>query len=244
MCFKGTRMIAEALKRMRGRMTIDDLATRTGVHKNTIGNYERGERLPEIDFLVAFAKVTGADLWELVLMRVQAAANPQATALEPDVRKLLGAPMVALEAKSSVVALSDEFELIPRYNVTASMGAGSLPGEVEEVGRMAFRRDWLRREGLATRNLVAITLAGDSMVPTIRDGALALVDTSENQVNTDGVYVLRLDGHLIAKRLQPDFAGGVYIRSDNPAYREQHLSADVAATLTVVGRAIWAGSKL
>jgi phage repressor protein C with HTH and peptisase S24 domain len=82
------------------------------------------------------------------------------------------------------------------------------------------------------------------MAPTIRDGALALVDTSEHQVSSDGVYVLQLDGHLIAKRLQPDFAGGVFIRSDNPAYREQHLPADLAANLTVVGRAIWAGGKL
>ena len=38
--------------------------------------------------------------------------------------------------------------------------------------------------------------------------------------------------------------GGVFIRSDNPAYREQHLPADLAANLTVVGRAIWAGGKL
>ena len=109
---------------------------------------------------------------------------------------------------------------------------------------MAFRRDWLRREGLTERNLVAITLVGDSMAPTIRDGALCLVDTGEDHVKADGVYILQLDGHLIAKRLQPDFSGGVFIRSDNPAYREQHLTAEVAASLRVVGRAIWAGAKL
>ena len=48
----------------------------------------------------------------------------------------------------------------------------------------------------------------------------------------------------MAKRLQSDFSGGVYVRSDNPAYREQHLSADLAANLRIVGRAIWAGGKL
>ena len=82
------------------------------------------------------------------------------------------------------------------------------------------------------------------MAPTIRDGALALVDTSECVAVSDGVYVLQLDGHLMAKRLQSDFSGGVYVRSDNPAYREQHLSADLAANLRIVGRAIWAGGKL
>lgn len=238
-------MIAEALKKARGRMTLEEISTLTGAHKNTIGNYERGERLPELDFLTAFAKATGADLWNLVVLRVQTAANPNATALEPEIRALLGAPLVGHEERTTYNTLSsDEFAMIPRYSATASMGAGRVAVEAEEVGRMAFRRDWLRREGLTERNLVAITLVGDSMSPTIRDGALCLVDTSEDHVKADGVYILQLDGHLIAKRLQPDFSGGVFIRSDNPAYREQHLNADVAAGLRVVGRAIWAGAKL
>ena len=237
-------MIGEALKKARGRMTLEEIAGLTATHKNTIGNYERGERLPEIDFLTAFAKATGADLWNLVVLRVQAAANPQATALEPEIRALLGAPLAHGAAEADSGPSPDEFAMIPRYSATASMGAGRVAMEGEEVGRMAFRRDWLRREGLTERNLVAITLVGDSMAPTIRDGALCLVDTGEDHVKADGVYILQLDGHLIAKRLQPDFSGGVFIRSDNPAYREQHLTAEVAASLRVVGRAIWAGAKL
>lgn len=240
-------MIGEALKKRRGRMTLDELAGLTGTHKNTIGNYERGERLPEIDYLTAFAKATGADLWELVVLRVQTALDPLATALSPEVRALLGAPMRAGEDRApyNVGGVpTDEFALIPRYNATAAMGAGRVAEGIEEIGRMAFRRDWLRREGLSPRNLVAITLVGDSMAPTIRDGALALVDTSECVAISDGVYVLQLDGHLMAKRLQSDFSGGVYVRSDNSAYREQHLSADLAANLRIVGRAIWAGGKL
>ena len=82
------------------------------------------------------------------------------------------------------------------------------------------------------------------MSPTISDGSLALVDTRKERVQEDGIYVLMVDGHLIAKRLQADFRGGVYIRSDNEAYRDEHLNADEAANLYISGRVVWAGGEI
>lgn len=83
------------------------------------------------------------------------------------------------------------------------------------------------------------------MAPTIREGSLVLVDTRKERPKEDGIYVLMVDGHLMAKRLQLDLAsGGLYIRSDNPAYREQHLTKEQASHLYIIGRVVWAGGEV
>ena len=138
-----------------------------------------------------------------------------------------------------------EFVLVPRYNVEASAGSGSLVGVESEIGKLAFRRDWLRQKGLSDKDLVVIRVTGDSMSPTIRNGSLVLVDTHQEQVKEDGIYVVSWDGHLVAKRLQVDFAGGVYVISDyHEKYPERHLRAEEASSLYVIGRVVWAGGEV
>ena len=52
--------------------TIADMAQALGVNYNTLGGYERGETLPEIDFLAHFAQATGSSFLELLVARLQA----------------------------------------------------------------------------------------------------------------------------------------------------------------------------
>jgi len=138
-----------------------------------------------------------------------------------------------------------EFVFVPRYNVEAGAGAGRVVERESEIGKLAFRRDWLAQKGVAVKNLAVIRIKGDSMAPTIRDGALVLVDTGQEKVTQDGIYVLMYEGELVAKRLQVDFAaGGVIIKSDNPAYDQQHVAKDAAENLYIIGRAIWAGGEV
>lgn len=143
------------------------------------------------------------------------------------------------------VGSGSEFVAVPRYDVGAGGGSSSKVAKRQHgVGACAFRRDWLHRQGLIADELAVIQIMGDSMSPTIRDGALGLVDRSQQRAGKDGVYILLLKNHLVAKRLQADFSGGIYIRSDNPAYREQHLTPEQAANLDIFGRVIWVGSKI
>lgn len=64
------------LRRRAGFTASESLARKTGVSRNTVDAYERGERLPEIDFLAAFADVTNSDLAELIRLRL--ASGPMA----------------------------------------------------------------------------------------------------------------------------------------------------------------------
>lgn len=75
----GSKGISGALREGRiraGFRSASALAARLEVGRNTIERYERGESLPELDFLVAFADVTGADLAELIRLRL--ASGPMA----------------------------------------------------------------------------------------------------------------------------------------------------------------------
>ena len=52
--------------------TIADLARALGVNYNTLGGYERGEKLPDVDFLARFAQVTGSSFLDLLAARLRA----------------------------------------------------------------------------------------------------------------------------------------------------------------------------
>jgi len=91
--------------------------------------------------------------------------------------------------------------------------------------------------------MAVYVIRGDAMQPTIRDGAIALVDCRpiHEKVQHDGIYALMIDGQVVAKRLQPDYQGSVWVRSDNQAYKDQLVQLD---KIYVYGRIIWVGQEL
>ena len=134
---------------------------------------------------------------------------------------------------------------VPRLDVGASAGPGSLDAEERRLGRIAFDRQWLRRLGVGDRDaLSVIRVEGDSMSPTLSDGDEILVDRADAVDRLrDGIYVLRIDETLVVKRLALSPAGRrVSVRSDNDAY-PSWPDCD-PATIEVVGRVVWVGRRL
>ncbi|MFM5336936.1 helix-turn-helix transcriptional regulator [Aeromonas enteropelogenes] len=158
------------------------------------------------------------------------------------------------QAKSHQVASNDqtadqvasyqpgEFTTIPAYQVFASAGHGATITDEPLAEPMAFRSDWLRREGFDPAKMAVIRAKGDSMEPTINDGDVILIRLKNGEAPRDGLYVLRLSDGLFVKRLQFDL-GGVRIISDNPLYKSRDLSKEELAELDLVGRVVWAGKK-
>lgn len=218
-----TTTIGGRLTHIRGSRSQAEFAQELGVHKNSLGNYERDSRTPDADFLRKIVEAGYNANWLITGEGPVMVGQPEVQPTEKD-------------------GLGDDFALVPYYDVEASAGNGRTVGGEAAIGNLAFRREWLRQKGLRNKDLSVIRVAGDSMYPTIRDGSWVLIDTNQAHVKSDGIYALLVDGDLVAKRLQVDLAGGgMYIRSDNPAYREQHLTADQANRLHIVGRVIWAG---
>lgn len=125
---------------------------------------------------------------------------------------------------------------VPRIDVSASAGPGGL---VDAEGRrrpFAFPPALLRQLGVRTSAASMIRVEGDSMSPTLEDGDEILVNRDERQLGgRGGIFVLRLDGVLMVKRLRPA-VGGVEVVSDNPAYPARIVPAREA---DVIGRVAW-----
>lgn len=131
---------------------------------------------------------------------------------------------------------------IRRLDVAASAGPGSLGGDDLLAAVERFPAAMLARFSLRPDALSLIAARGDSMLPTIADGDDILVDSTDRRVGRrPAIFVLRMDGALVVKRLHLT-DGMIRVESDNP---EAALIAPVpAAEAEVVGRVVWLGRKL
>lgn len=135
---------------------------------------------------------------------------------------------------------SKYLSLVPRLDLQASAGSGSIVRDERSVETIGFDRRWLRRQGLSEANLSIIDVKGESMSPTLNDGDTIMVNRQDGADRLrDGIYVLRLDDALMVKRvaLSPSDGGSMTVSSDNPHYPRWE---DVDRGLVnIVGRVIW-----
>lgn len=161
------------------------------------------------------------------------------------VRRLMEAAHVPLEwlvAGREVHDRGGEYAYLPRYEVRASAGQGLVAVSEEVAETLAFRRDWLSRLGINPQNAGLLTAEGDSMFPTIPDGAIMVVDLSIRDVRNGMIYVMARDGAVIVKRVQIRAAdGAILLISDNPRYQPESVTRDQLADLHIAGRVVWAG---
>lgn len=213
------------------------LSRKAGVPPSTLATYLSGEAEPKALRLARLAKAGNVTIHWL------------ATGEGPmEEGHHVGEPVVAYGVRPEAIAALGElrdFVLVPRYDIEASAGPGRAVQRESEVGRVAFRKDWLRGRGVDPVDANIIRIVGDSMEPEIPDGALVLVDTAQERLGPDGIYVLLLDGDVVAKRLQRDLAtGGVIVHSENRRYSDQTLTAEQAENLHIIGRVIWIAKEI
>jgi hypothetical protein len=135
---------------------------------------------------------------------------------------------------------------VSRLDVEASAGPGALDAVERRLGRIGFDPAWLRRLGLSggkPDRLSVIRVDGDSMAPTLNDGDEILVDRDDGAGRIrDGIYVLRIEGSLVVKRLAVGPGGRVSVSSDNSAYPTW---PDVEpGSVDPIGRVVWFGRRL
>lgn len=86
--------------------------------------------------------------------------------------------------------------------------------------------------------LHALHVKGDSMEPTLEDGALMLIDAAQTDISKGGIFVLESEAGLMVKRLLPRLDGGIEINSDNPHYAPYVLSSHEMNTLRIHGKVL------
>ncbi|NCQ25776.1 MAG: helix-turn-helix transcriptional regulator [Roseovarius sp.] len=141
----------------------------------------------------------------------------------------------------TVILGNEDFTAVPRYDAPLSAGPGADNGDAQVVEKLAFRRDWLARIGVAPSAAVLVPVSGDSMAPTLHDGDLALIDTNRKAVRTGQVYALTdLDGSTRVKRLDR-LPTGLILRSDAPTHPAEFRPIPDAARVAIIGQVVWSG---
>ena len=133
---------------------------------------------------------------------------------------------------------------VPRLALGASAGGGTLDDDERTAGVMAFDARWLRHLGVRPQRVSIIRVDGESMAPTLSDGDDIMVDHDDDADRLrDGVYVLRLDGVLMVKRIaMGPLRGRFSVLSDNAHYPDW---TDIdPALVDIVGRVVWTGRRL
>lgn len=155
-------------------------------------------------------------------------------------------PVVDLILKdlADIYGEDSSFIMVPRYDVRASAGTGAVIHSETIVDHLAFKQDWITQMGLSKKDLALIEVQGDSMEPAILHNDLILIDLRESKLSANGVFVLQHMGNLLVKRIQVKLDGTVVIKSDNPNYDAEVLSASEAESLMVIGRVAWFGRQL
>lgn len=160
-----------------------------------------------------------------------------------DLELYFGPPRTPESEPPTLELDGDEFAAVPRVAVEASAGAGAFNDEPEVVGKLAFRQDWLRKIGVKPDKAMLITVTGESMMPDLEPGDLALIDQDKAEWEHNRVFALvDLDGAVRIKRILLDGKKGLVLVSDNAAENppELRLKGD-ANRVRPLGRVVWSG---
>lgn len=204
----------DRLKQIMGTVGARAFARGCGLSEGAIRSYLSGDTYPTLDRLEQIARANGVSAIWLAFGHEEKGLGDE----------------------------SDKYAYIPLYDASCSAGHGSWNEGCRVLTHLAFTRYSLRKKGLEPAQLSAIRVDGDSMEGLLKDGDTVLIDHRRNNLEGEAVYVIRLDDHLYAKRLQRQFDGSVSIISQNKAYQTMAVPKERLGELTIIGRVVWAAS--
>lgn len=164
-----------------------------------------------------------------------------AEALGVSVSELMG-----LENRTEAASFSTDNDSasIPLLDVVGSAGNGITADGERVISRLPFSITLLRELRVQPENCHFIRAKGDSMEPTVPDGAIVLIDTSRRKDGEDGIYALMAGEDVRIKRLHFATFGGLTLMSDNPAYPDEKFGRGEIDQIKIVGKVVWVGSGL
>lgn len=210
----GIGCFKDRLKEVVSSRGVRGFSKECGLSEATLRSYLSGETYPTLDRLEQIALAAGISA---VSLAFGASERPQ------------------------VVPDDEQYAYVPLYDARCSAGHGCWTEGARVLTMLAFTSYSLRKKGLEVAKLSAVRVDGDSMEGLLSDGDTVMIDHSRNALEGEAVYVIRLDDHLYAKRLQRQFDGSIQIISENKAYQNMVVPKEHLADLEIIGRVVWAG---
>lgn len=226
-------------------------ASTVGVSLSTFQAWEAGGREPDASKIAAYCKNYMISVqWLLfgegpMLVGGNPAGSIATNEHEPVAHDAVSASVLkVMDTQGNPVCL-EEFAFIPRYNLKASAGYGASTDGEKPLFTMAFRKYWIDNYlRCQPSDLSVISVKGDSMEGVLNDRDVILINHTDNDPGT-GLYVLRMDGDLIVKRVQRIPGGKIKVTSANTAYEPFEVDlANLPNDFSIIGRVVWFGRQI
>lgn len=201
----------------------------------------KNDILDRIEFLVGDRSLKkAASDWGIPQATLQTMLKSRSDPKFDNIDKIIKAENVNVEWLLSGIEQEDDFITIPKIEIDVSAGNGSLVVSENVSEGMKVTRQWLLNEGFEHSKLVMLTARGDSMEPSIPNGASLIVDKCHASFkDEDGIFVLRIGESLFVKRLRYDHLNyELSIISDNPIYPVTQVKANQLNDICVIGKVV------
>ncbi len=204
------------MRRRLGDPERDVFSEQLGVSKNTLVNYEKGDTEPTASVLDAYRYKFGANVLWIITGEGE------------------------MFSESATVTDGVDMVEIPLYDVQAAAGAGLIPKDDGLHNTVPFSRAFLRNIGAKPESCIMLEAKGDSMLPTIPNGAFMIVDQSRQDIVDEEVFVFRVGTGLKVKRAYWRMDNDLELRSDNETngYPPEIIGKDMADDLAVIGQVL------
>ena len=222
--------IGKRLKEWRSekKLVQTEVGSRVGVNQSMISEIERGVKDPSIELLAKISKATGLSADYFLGLKEKEVSPPLSVRVSYSTK--FDDPQLPRERES---------DYLPVPIVEPKVAAGS-PQVVssEQVIDVAF----IHRRAIKKKNpqdLLCTFVAGDSMEPILRHGAIVCIDTKARpekggKVQKGSIWAVRKDEGAVVKHIQL-LENAVVLVSANPDYPVE-IVRDPGA---IIGRVIW-----
>jgi transcriptional regulator with XRE-family HTH domain len=222
----GMDMAVQMHERLRARirqlgMSVALVAREAGVNRSFVYDILRGRsQVPNLERLTRIARVVQVDPDWLLTGKGRVSGGDPITA-----------------------DYHDEYLAIQHAAARPPVGGGAI---FDGSGQnFHFRRAWIRDSLKAAPSMLRImAVQGDSMMPTLNEGDIVLVDMNQCSLIPPGIFVLHDGMGLVARRLEHvpmSDPPRVRIISDNGRYTPYDCTA---AEIRIIGRVRWYGREL
>jgi len=201
-----------------------ELGTVRGHTKANISHWETEKHSPNLQQMLAIAKVTGKSLPPALLDGLRGSD-----------------PVVLFPGTLRVVVsdTDDTFVQVPMVKLRLSAGVTGFQTEPEhhDGGTVGMRRDWVERKRLNPACLIAILVKGESMEPTLYEDDIVVINTADKKPAVGEVFAVNFNGEPVVKRMQKD-GGRWWLASDNPDQRTYYRRACEGDSCLIIGRVV------
>ncbi len=212
--------IGQRIRRILGQESVLGFAERAGINGSTLQKVISLGRIPRADLVEKVVRATGVNAQWL---------------LTGEGSEEMEHPVIEIVGPEEVGQCTSEFVAVPLLDDAVAAGEPREVREAHQEGWGIVHRNWIPHPAAS----VMVRVKGDSMEPTIPDGSLVVVDTSETEPGLlvrRAVLIIKHGGGATVKRLHRGERESWVGIPDNLTADNQPISLDFRDGDRIAGR--------